>query len=79
MVQYRETVELKVPLFVLRGLVAACDVNSQLLANESYAEVETNYRHAIKWLADRPIYREQCLSDEVVKAVYQRQTHEATP
>jgi hypothetical protein len=64
MVQYRETLELKVPLFVLRGLVAAVD----------YAELEEPYEEpfwqAIKWLADRPIYREQCLTDELVAAVY---------
>jgi hypothetical protein len=63
MVQYRETVELKVPLFVLRGLVAAtCPLND--------IETQDGYWAALKWLADRPIYREQCQTDELVEAVY---------
>jgi hypothetical protein len=71
MVQYRETVELKVPLFVLRGLVAAaCPYND--------VETEANYWVALKWLADRPIYREQCLTDELVAAVY-APDHMVTP
>jgi hypothetical protein len=36
-------------------------------------ETEYDYWHAIKWLADRPIYREQCLTDDLVEAVYARQ------
>jgi len=66
MVQYRETVELKVPLFVLRGLVSAA------FAHELDPETEENYWHSIKWLADRPIYREQTLTSDLVEAVYQR-------
>jgi hypothetical protein len=74
MVRYRETLELKVPLFVLRGLVAAAEFGL-----DSHKQTDADYWVAIKWLADRPIYREQCLTDELVEAVYQRQTHEATP
>lgn len=72
MVQYRETVELKVPLFVLRGLVAAA------FAHELDPETNKNYWDAIKWLADRPIYREQTLSQDLVVAVYQRKQAAST-
>jgi hypothetical protein len=50
-------------MFVLRGLIAAaCPVND--------VETQDDYWAALKWLADRPIYREQCLADELVEAVY---------
>jgi hypothetical protein len=63
MVQYSDTLELKVPMFVLRGLIAAADAD----ADET---IDHGYWAAIKWLADRPIYREQCLTSELVAAVY---------
>ena len=60
---YAETTELKVPLFVIHGLVAAsCPCND--------IETQEGYWAALKWLADRSIYREQCLTDELVEAVY---------
>jgi hypothetical protein len=63
MTRYADTLELKVPMFVLRGLIAAtCPLND--------IETQDDYWAALKWLADRPIYREQCLTDELVELVY---------
>jgi len=72
MTRYMDTLELKVPLFVLRGLVNAS------FAHELDPESEDGYWHAIKWLADRPIYRAETLNDDLVVAVYQRKQAAST-
>ena len=77
MTQYPGTDVCRVPWFVLRGLVAAAnaaDYARDVFGDEAHVgddpTIDRGYWAALKWLADRPIYREQCLTDELVEAVY---------